>query len=75
MSYHSHSNTPSVIQSPKATSPKYNLAGVENEINASRNRQGYLSTLFGRSTNGVANRYSMRRNNTMLSSIFSQRQD
>ena len=62
--------TPAVIATTPATSPKYNLAGVENELNAMKNRNGYLSTFFGRSTGGVASQYSMR-NRKSVSSIFS----
>lgn len=58
MSFHSHSNTPSVISSPVATSPKYSMSGITNEINRARSQNGYLSTLFGRSTYGTADRTS-----------------
>jgi len=66
MSYHSHSQTPAIVSSPAATSPKFNLSGLENEVNASKARKGYLSTFFGRTSTGTANVYSMRRDNTML---------
>ena len=69
MSFRSQVSTPAVVESPKATSPKYSLSGVENEINASKNRKGYLSTLFGRSETGVANPYSMR-NRRSIPSLF-----
>lgn len=69
MSYHSYSGTPKVLESPKATSPKYSLSGVENEVNAMKDRNGYLSTLFGRSERGVANTYNIRRQR-YLSGLF-----
>ena len=56
MSYHSHSETPAVIAAPKATSPKYNMSGIANELNAMKTRNGYLSTLFGRTERGTAGR-------------------
>lgn len=56
MSFHSHSNTPSVVPSPVATSPKYSLSGIANEINRSKSKNGYLSTFFGRSKYGTADR-------------------
>lgn len=71
MSYHSP-KTPSVVPSAQATSPKYSTSGIGNEIEASKKKQGFLSTFFGRSTTGIANMYSMRRDNNMLNSYFSQ---
>lgn len=68
MSFHTPS-TPKVIESPKATSPRYDMSGVANELNAMKNRNGYLSTLFGRSERGVADTYS-RRNKKSVSSLF-----
>lgn len=49
-------STPSVTKSPEATSPKYNMSGIANEVNAMRNRRGYLSTFFGRPEKGHAGR-------------------
>lgn len=58
MSYHSHSNTPAIVESPTATSPKYSMSGIANEINRSKSQNGLLSTLFGRSKYGTADRTS-----------------
>ena len=71
MSYHSHARTPQVVEATPATSPKYNLAGTENEINATKNKNGYLSTLFGRSEKGLANPYSVRKKK-YISSLFGE---
>jgi hypothetical protein len=49
-------STPAVTKSPVATSPQYNMSGVANEVNASRSRKGYLSTFFGRTEKGKAER-------------------
>lgn len=54
MSYHSHSNTPAVVPAPVAKAPKYNMSGIANELNAMKTRNGYLSTLFGRTERGTA---------------------
>ena len=56
MSLLSHTKTPSVISSPVATSPKYSMSGMANEINSMKSKNGYLSTLFGHSERGTAGR-------------------
>lgn len=48
-------STPQVQQGPVAKQ-YLNTAGIENEINAARNRKGYLSTFFGRTEKGAAER-------------------
>lgn len=58
MSFHSHSSTPAVIAATPATSPKYSMSGIANEINKSKSQNGILSTLFGRSKTGFADRVS-----------------
>ena len=54
MSYHSHSSTPAVIAAQPATSPKYSMSGLANEINQMKVQNGLLSTFFGRRKYGTA---------------------
>ena len=73
MSYHSYSNTPAVVPATPAKSPKYSMSGIANELNAMKTRNGYMSTLFGRTERGTAGKdYSKIGLGKKPASIFSE---